>query len=193
MPDPRAVRTRAGLLAQLHGLGSSLRHAGAEGPVSSPRKREPGFAAAQGGAVTAPSILGYVLMVAGLGGLAVTRSLFSASPVVIALQGVAVVLMVWARITFGARSFHAAANPTEGGLVTTGPYRLMRHPIYTSVVLFCFAGASAHVSLLAIGLASVVAVGALARLFLEERVLFARYPEYAAYAARTKRMVPYVF
>jgi protein-S-isoprenylcysteine O-methyltransferase Ste14 len=41
-----------------------------------------------------------------------------------------------ARVTFGRRSFHAAANPTAGGLVTTGPYRLIRHPIYTAACLF---------------------------------------------------------
>jgi hypothetical protein len=55
--------------------------------------------------------------------------LFTAQPIAIALQLIAVALMVLARVTFGRRSFHAAANPTAGGLVTTGPYRIIRHPI----------------------------------------------------------------
>jgi protein-S-isoprenylcysteine O-methyltransferase Ste14 len=139
------------------------------------------------------SVLGYALMVAGLIGLFMTDSLLSRSPVVIAVQALAVVLMAWARVTFGGRSFHAAANPTEGGLVTSGPYRFIRHPIYTAVVVFSFAGAAAHLSLLAGGLALVVLAGALIRMLLEERLLVARYPEYADYAARTKRMVPWVF
>ena len=101
--------------------------------------------------------------------------------------------MVWARVAFGRRSFHAAANPTEGGLVTTGPYRFVRHPIYTAVALFTLAGAAAHPSLAAAGLAVAVLLGALARMLLEERFLRAAYPEYAAYAARTSRMVPGVF
>ena len=49
--------------------------------------------------------------------------------------------MVAARITFGRRSFHAAANPTEGGLVTTGPYAYIRHPIYAAILYFVWAGA----------------------------------------------------
>lgn len=139
------------------------------------------------------SILGYLLMVAGLAGLLATHSLFSSSRVVLGLQAIAVALMLWARITFGRRSFHAAADPTEGGLVTTGPYRFIRHPIYTAVVLFTFAGAFARPSLLATGCACAIFLGALARIVLEERLLIARYPEYAGYAARTRRMLPYVF
>ena len=139
------------------------------------------------------SVLGLLLMVAALLGLAATHSLFSRSPVVIAVQAAAVALMVWARVTFGGRSFHAAANPTEGGLVTTGPYRFVRHPIYTAVCLFVFAGALAHVSLTAVGLALLAFLGALGRMLPEERLVRQRYPEYAEYAARTKRMIPLVF
>jgi protein-S-isoprenylcysteine O-methyltransferase Ste14 len=139
------------------------------------------------------SILGYLLMVAGLVGLLVARSLFSNSPVVIGIQALAVALMLWARVTFGRRSFHAAADPTQGGLVTTGPYRFIRHPIYTAVVLFAFAGAFGRPSLLSAGLAVVVVLGALIRMLLEERFLVARYPDYADYAARTKRMLPGIF
>ena len=136
------------------------------------------------------SILSFALMVAGLLGLIYIHSLFSASPVVIALQAIAVALMVWARLTFGMRSFHAAADPTEGGLVTTGPYRYVRHPIYTAVVLFSLAGALAHISLTAAGLALAIFIGALGRMLAEERLLSARYPEYIEYAAHTPRILP---
>lgn len=139
------------------------------------------------------SVLGYLLMAGGLVGLGATHALFSGAPAVIAFQGVAVALMVWARVTFGRRSFHAAANPTEGGLVTTGPYHFVRHPIYTAVVLFSLAGAAAHPSVAAGGLELLILLGALVRMLLEERLLRAAYPEYAGYAARTRRMLPGVF
>lgn len=141
----------------------------------------------------AVSVLAWLLMAAGLLGLFYTHALLSPSPVVIVLQAAAVVLMVWARVTFGRRSFHASADTTEGGLVTTGPYRYMRNPIYTSVVLFAFAGAGAHLSVLSAAFALVSLGGALARIFIEERFLRAAYPGYADYAARTRRMVPYLF
>jgi uncharacterized membrane protein len=49
------------------------------------------------------SAIGYFVMIGGLVGLLVTRNLFSFSPLVIALQVLAVLLFVWARIAFGRR------------------------------------------------------------------------------------------
>jgi protein-S-isoprenylcysteine O-methyltransferase Ste14 len=101
--------------------------------------------------------------------------------------------MVWARIIVGRRSFHLAANPTEGGLVTVGPYRYIRHPIYAAVRLFAVAGVAAHWSWLAAALCALVIIGAMVRMRCEEVLLVARYPQYQDYSAKTWRMIPHVF
>jgi len=139
------------------------------------------------------SIAAFVLMVAAIVGLALVGALFSPSPVVIAAQLAAFALLVWARITFGLRSFHAAANPTGGGLVTSGPYRYIRHPIYTAICLFGWAGMAAHPSAPALLLGGLLLASALARMLTEERLVVERYPEYREYARRTRRMVPFLF
>jgi hypothetical protein len=64
------------------------------------------------------SLIGYIGMVGALVGLLAMWKLFSTSPLVIAIQVAAFLLFLWARVTFGRRSFHLVANPTEGGLVT---------------------------------------------------------------------------
>jgi len=139
------------------------------------------------------SLVSLLLMVVALVGLYMGDSLFSPSPVVIVSQCLAAVLMLWARITFGSRSFHAAANPTAGGLVTTGPYRFIRHPIYTAACLFGWAGALHGGSVLALLLGLLLFAGAVGRMLCEERLVAGVYPEYQAYAKATKRMIPYVF
>lgn len=139
------------------------------------------------------SVVGYFLMIAALLPLVYFHGVFSYSPFVVSVQTFAVALMVWARITFGTRSFHFAANPTEGGLVTTGPYRLIRHPIYASILYFSLAGVADNISRMNLLLTAVLCLGVGMRIFCEERMIANEYPEYVEYAQRTKRIVPFVF
>lgn len=139
------------------------------------------------------STVGLLVMVGALLGLIALGDAVSPVPLVIALQVCAGALMLWARLTFGMRSFHATADPTSGGLVTRGPYGYIRHPIYTAVCLFIWPAAIAHGSWAAVGLAAALTAGAIVRLLCEESLLRLQYPEYAAYAVRTKRMIPLVF
>ena len=132
-----------------------------------------------------------VLVVAVLTLLA-RHALLGSSPVPMAVQIAAGLLMLWARLTFGGRSFHAAANPTSGGVVTTGPYRFVRHPIYAAILYFVWAGLISHASVLNASLAVLATAMVAVRIAPEERLLLKRYPECAAYAASTKRVVPFV-
>jgi protein-S-isoprenylcysteine O-methyltransferase Ste14 len=90
------------------------------------------------------SVIGFVIAALALGTLVFQESLFATGLVAITVQILAALLMVWARVTFGQRSFHAAADPTEGGLVTSGPYKFLRHPIYAAVLYFLWAGVLSH-------------------------------------------------
>lgn len=139
------------------------------------------------------SILGFALMAAGMAALVITQTIVSPFIPAIVLQLLAVALMLWARKTFGRRSFHASADPTEGGLVTTGPYHFIRHPIYTAVCLFAWASVLGTPSVRTALFAAVVTVGALARIVCEESLLREQFSAYAAYSRRTKRMIPFVF
>ena len=115
------------------------------------------------------------------------------SPATVGLQIAGAALVVWARLAFGWRSFHAGSNPTRGGLVTRGPYRFVRHPIYAGVLLMLSGAVAAHCDAASLAAAAVAVAALGARMFGEEREVRARYPEYAEYAARTRRLVPWIF
>ena len=100
--------------------------------------------------------------------------------------------MFWARLTFGMRSFHMAANPSEGSLVTSGPYRLIRHPIYAAIWLFTWAGVAAHISPTTVALALVIGITLAARIACEEFFLRIQFPGYPQYAAHTSRLIPFL-
>jgi protein-S-isoprenylcysteine O-methyltransferase Ste14 len=138
------------------------------------------------------SISATVVLTTAVIGLLLDRSLFARTPVGIIVQSAAAVLMLWARLTLGWRSFHAAANPTEGGLVTSGPYQWVRHPIYLAILAFLWAGVASRGTILDV-LIAIVATGAVAvRMGTEEVLIVERYPDYADYARRTKRLIPFL-
>jgi protein-S-isoprenylcysteine O-methyltransferase Ste14 len=138
------------------------------------------------------SILGFLVTIAAVIVLGTRHALFGESLLPVGIQILAVSLMIWARATFGWRSFHPAGNPTEGGLVTSGPYRYVRHPIYAAVLYFTWAGVLSHASIMNVGLGICAIGGAVLRLVVEEKLVARRYPEYEAYANRTARVIPFL-
>ena len=138
------------------------------------------------------SLLGFGLMIAGIVLMVQRQELLAGSAPGLVVQVFAIGLMIAARITFGLRSFHAAANPTAGGLVTRGPYALLRHPIYAAVLYFVWAGAIDHRSWFSGAAAALTTAGAAMRMYAEEQLLARKYPEYLSYRARTARVVPFV-
>jgi protein-S-isoprenylcysteine O-methyltransferase Ste14 len=138
------------------------------------------------------SLSSFVVLVGVLIALISMHAVLAREPVGLTVQALSVLLMLWARATFGLRSLHAAANPTSGGLVTTGPYRFLRHPIYAAILYFLAAGIASHPSWASVALGLVAIAASAVRILSEERLIVERYPGYAEYAARTKRVIPFV-
>jgi protein-S-isoprenylcysteine O-methyltransferase Ste14 len=76
------------------------------------------------------------------------------------------------------------------GLVDTGIYRHIRHPLYSGVILGAFGVALAHGHIAAIIIAAVIAVFFTYKSIFEESLLKQTYPDYANYISRTGRFLP---
>jgi len=88
----------------------------------------------------------------------------------------------------------AFPKPIEGGtLVTKGVYNVVRHPIYTGLILGTLGLGIFRESLLGIGLAVVLFIFFDLKSRREEAWLMEAYPEYAAYRQRVKKLVPWVY
>jgi protein-S-isoprenylcysteine O-methyltransferase Ste14 len=100
--------------------------------------------------------------------------------------------MLWAVYSLSYLRNRFSIVPEVRGLVTSGPYRLVRHPIYFGEIV---AGLGLVVpTLLSLHfLVFAVFVGAqLLRTRFEERVLRSAYPTYETYARHTPRLIPFV-
>ncbi len=139
------------------------------------------------------SLIGYTIAVIAAVYLWEVNCIFSNNPITITIQICSVGLMIWARITFGRRSFHAAANTTEGELVTSGPYRWLRHPVYASIIYFFLACLIPYPFIKTFVGIFLICGGLFVRMIIEEKFLLVAYAEYADYSKRTKRVIPFLF
>ncbi len=78
-------------------------------------------------------------------------------------------------------------------LVADGPYRFVRHPIYTGLLLALFGNCLADGMVWGPYVFGLAGVLLLWKLKLEESLMLQRFPEaYAAYPRRTKALVPFI-
>jgi protein-S-isoprenylcysteine O-methyltransferase Ste14 len=100
---------------------------------------------------------------------------------------------VWARRHLGRNWSASVVVKEDHALVRTGPYRYVRHPIYTGILL-AFLG-----MVVALGeVRGLVALAFAATAFVvksraEEARMRATFPEYDSYAQQTSAIIPYVY
>ena len=139
------------------------------------------------------SILPLISILAAIVLLGLTGNLFSSSPFVIAAQVAAVLLNVWARTSFKKGTFRVTAAPSGTSVITRGPYRLIRHPMYSAALLFIWAGVAGHLSAFTVAIGIAATILCIIRVIVEERLLRATFPDYLGYSKSTKALIPYVF
>lgn len=109
------------------------------------------------------------------------------------LCALGVAFAVWARLHLGRNWSPQPSLKVDHDLVTSGPYRLVRHPIYTGVLTAlvgtALAGSPFWLLLLAFAL-----VAFLRRVGIEDGIMAREFPRtYPAYKARTKALIPFVW
>jgi protein-S-isoprenylcysteine O-methyltransferase Ste14 len=88
------------------------------------------------------------------------------------------------------RAFSVMAQSRR--LVVTGPYSIVRHPLYLCEEISVLGIALAHLSIAAVLIVLVQWMFQLRRMTNEEHVIEATFPEYADYATRTPKILPHV-
>lgn len=124
------------------------------------------------------------------GSLAVDSPVLAAIGAVVFASGLA--LAVWARIHLGRNWGMPMTERVEPELVTSGPYRFVRHPIYSGLLLGVI-GTALATDLLGLIVAVVLTAYFYYCASVEERNLTATFPTaYPAYRLATKMLIPFV-
>jgi protein-S-isoprenylcysteine O-methyltransferase Ste14 len=105
-----------------------------------------------------------------------------------------IVITVWARIVLGRNWSGSITYKEDHELVDRGPYRFVRHPIYTGLLLMILGTAIVRGTpdaLLAFVFFFVIHVWKLRR---EEKLMSRYFPDsYPGYMSRTKALVPFIY
>lgn len=91
-------------------------------------------------------------------------------------------------VTYLGRSF--GATPNARRLVTSGPYSLVRHPLYVGEAVALAGLVLGRLSAFSVAVLVVTLTVQCYRVLQEEAVLAAAFPEYASYRVRTRRFIP---
>ena len=98
----------------------------------------------------------------------------------------------WARLHLGQLWSGDITLKSDHRVVDTGPYRLVRHPIYTGLILSALATALEKATVLGLAGVALIILGLWLKARMEERFLRAELGReaYDAYAARTPMLIP---
>lgn len=100
---------------------------------------------------------------------------------------------VWARRHLGKNWSQAVSMKKDHELITSGPYALVRHPIYTGLLAALVGSAMARGEWRGLLAVALVAMVLWRKLRLEEEWMRARFGDaYETYAHRVRRLAPYV-
>jgi protein-S-isoprenylcysteine O-methyltransferase Ste14 len=144
-----------------------------------------------------PLIFGYVLLAFAPWGSHDARLLPHGAgwgPAGAALAVAGLAFCIWARRTLGGNWSGTVTLKQDHELIQQGPYRLVRNPIYTGMLVMLL-GTALWVGRWSAAPALVLAViGFVIKLRQEEAFMRRQFPEaYAAYSKRVKRLIPFVY
>ena len=126
--------------------------------------------------------------------IALTGPLIARNPLWLALEAAALLLGLWTLWTMRAGRFNIVPDvPANSQLITHGPYRFIRHPMYATLLLGALALVLNAPTPLRAAVWVVLLVDLVLKLNYEERLLVESFPSYAEYRQRSKRLLPFVY
>jgi protein-S-isoprenylcysteine O-methyltransferase Ste14 len=100
-------------------------------------------------------------------------------------------LLFWSAVVLGRFLVHEAAVFQDHALVTRGPYRFVRHPIYSGYLALLLGSGAGMLNVYLLLLWPFSLLGILVQANSEERLLESKFGEaYQHYAGRTGQLVP---
>ncbi|NNJ56000.1 MAG: isoprenylcysteine carboxylmethyltransferase family protein [Bacteroidia bacterium] len=115
--------------------------------------------------------------------------------VILILQIAAIIFGIWAVRSVGQNNWSVYPVPNlESSITRVGPYKFVRHPMYTSLIFFFLPPALRANSSFSWIVYSVLVITLILKIHFEERQLLKKHPEYSEFKKSTKkRVIPFLW
>ena len=111
-----------------------------------------------------------------------------------ALTVLGLIIAIWARISLGSNWSNYVTYKKEHELITTGPYKLLRHPIYSGIILMLTGTFLYYGSLIVLLILAIATVFITRRMEPEEKIMINLFgKKYTDYMERTERLIPWIY
>jgi protein-S-isoprenylcysteine O-methyltransferase Ste14 len=128
-----------------------------------------------------------------IGLILVSGGPFARSLPLLVMELSGIILGIWAVVIMDWRNVNVSPLVKRGArLVTKGPYALIRHPMYSAVLLALWPLIADRYSPFRLAVGLILTVDLLLKIGYEERLLKKQFPEYESYMKMTKRLIPFV-
>jgi protein-S-isoprenylcysteine O-methyltransferase Ste14 len=144
-----------------------------------------------------PLVIAIALLVSSFGSPALEITIIPSTPLMHSLSGVLCVIglliSLWARAILGSNWSSSVTLKQDHELVTRGPYRFVRHPIYTGVLFMLLGSALISGRLGAMAGLPFGFLGLWIKLRQEEALMMRHFPaDYPKYKRKSKALLPFV-
>ena len=141
--------------------------------------------------------MNYLLVAIQFGGIilfGLTGSVIPQNTQILIVELCAIILGAWAILAMKLHTLSVLPTVKQGGrLCTSGPYRVLRHPMYTAVLMLLLALLLNHFSAFRAIVFLIVFINLIIKMNVEEKLLVNHYTDYKEYMTKTKLIVPFLY